>query len=67
MAEKERWITTSSGKRVKLDKDGKVILGFQGFIGKHISKLGEVAEIRKFATPQKDLSQYIKENKDTLI
>lgn len=66
MAEKERWITTSSGKRVKLDKDGKVILGFQGFIGKHISKLGEVAEIRKFATPQKDLSQYIKENKDTL-
>lgn len=67
MADKERWITTSSGKRVQLDKNGKVIKGFNGFIGKHVSKLGESTEIRKFATPEKKLSQYINENKDTLI
>jgi phage-related protein (TIGR01555 family) len=40
-AEGERWITLTSGKRIRIDAEGNVTAGFKGFVGKNVSELGE--------------------------
>lgn len=65
MAEdKEQWITLKSGKKVKLDENGNVIAGFQGFMGKNISKIKDVqtTELKPYAKPSKSFAQYLEEH-----
>lgn len=65
MAEdKEQWITLKSGKKVKLDENGNVIAGFQGFMGKNISKLKEESkfENKPYSKPSKNFETYLQEN-----
>ncbi len=64
MAEDKKWITLKSGKRVKLDENGNVIAGFQGFMGKNVSELGEGREIKKYSPPSKTLHGYMKGSKN---
>ncbi len=65
MAEdKEQWITLKSGKKVKLDENGNVIAGFQGFMGKNISKIKEESkfENKPYSKPIKNFETYLQEN-----
>lgn len=65
MAEdKEQWITLKSGKKVKLDENGNVIAGFQGFMGKNVSKIKDVqtTELKPYAKPSKSFAQYLEEH-----
>lgn len=64
MAEEKKWITLKSGKKVQLDENGNVTAGFQGFMGKHISELGEGTKLKKYSPPQKSLYEYMKDSKN---
>ncbi len=59
-----QWITLKSGKKVQLDENGNVIAGFQGFMGKNISELGEGTKLKKYSPPQKSLHEYMKDSKN---
>ncbi len=62
--EKEQWITLKSGKKVKLDENGNVIAGFQGFMGKNVSKLKEESkfENKPYSKSGKNFETYLQEN-----
>lgn len=62
MAE-EKWITLKSGKKVKLDENGNIIAGFQGFMGKHISKIKdkENSVLQAYEAPSKKFDTYLQE------
>ncbi len=64
MAEKERWITLKSGKKIQLDENGVIIAGFPGFMGKHISKIGEKEKsvLQPYEQPRKKFESYLQEN-----
>lgn len=64
MAEKEKWLTLENKKRVKINKEGEVIAGFSGFMGKNISTLGKGEEIKKYSPPRKSLAVYLSEGND---
>ncbi len=59
-----QWITLKSGKKVKLDENGNVIAGFQGFMGKNISKIKDVqtTELKPYTKPSKSFAQYLEEH-----
>lgn len=62
--EKEQWITLKSGKKVKLDENGNVIAGFQGFMGKNVSKLKEESKFKNkpYSKSGKNFETYLQEN-----
>ena len=64
MPEKEKWITLKSGKKVQLDENGVIIAGFPGFMGKHISKIGEKEKsvLQPYEQPRKKFESYLQEN-----
>lgn len=64
MAEEKKWITLKSGKKVQLDENGNVTAGFQGFMGKHISKIKdtETKILQPYSKPEKSFDEYLKEN-----
>lgn len=63
-ADGERWVTLSNGKRCKLDGEGTVIAGFEGFVGKNVSDLGQPkTEIKPYSRPVKTFGEYLEEAK----
>lgn len=70
MADKERWITLKSGKKVKLDENGTIIAGFHGFLGKNIKRLKTEKEdrtLQPYSKPSKSINEYLKENNNDIV